>query len=120
MRSVANTRGAKLLTLLKLFINGTGPAVLAALCLTLVPSIMVFQGIDPNYGQALSDGTYDSSVHTGNGHHYDETGVSRRFYPDRMVWIEPALRLHWTNGHLDYSYRVVAALNFDYALGRRK
>ena len=29
-----------------------GP-VAAALCLTLVPSIMVFQGIDPNYGQVI-------------------------------------------------------------------
>ena len=25
----------------------------AAFCLTLVPSIMVFQGIDPNYGQVI-------------------------------------------------------------------
>jgi ribose transport system permease protein len=29
-----------------------GP-VAAAFCLTLVPSIMVFQGIDPNYGQVI-------------------------------------------------------------------
>jgi ribose transport system permease protein len=29
-----------------------GP-VAAAICLTLVPQIMVFQGIDPNYGQVI-------------------------------------------------------------------
>ena len=29
-----------------------GP-IAAAFCLTLVPSIMVFQGIDPNYGQVI-------------------------------------------------------------------
>jgi len=80
----------------------------------------VKQEVDPNYGQALPDGIYDSSVHTKRGHRYYETGVSRRFYPDRMVWIEPALRLHWTNGHLDYSYRIIAALNFDYVLSHRK
>ncbi|HLQ77544.1 MAG TPA: hypothetical protein VK210_09320, partial [Terriglobia bacterium] len=74
---------------------------------------------DPNYGQELSTGGYDSSVHTSQGHRYYETGVSRRFYPDRMAWIEPAFRLHWTNGHLDYSYRITAALNFNYSLARR-
>lgn len=38
MGSVSNAWGAKLLTLLQMLINRTGPAVLAALCLTLVPA----------------------------------------------------------------------------------
>jgi len=38
MRSVENAWGAKLLNLLKMFINRTRPAVLAALCLTLAPA----------------------------------------------------------------------------------
>ena len=33
--------------------GGVAGPVAAALCLTLVPSIMVFQGIDPNYGQVI-------------------------------------------------------------------
>jgi len=33
--------------------GGAAGPVAAAFCLTLVPSIMVFQGIDPNYGQVI-------------------------------------------------------------------
>jgi ribose transport system permease protein len=33
--------------------GGVAGPVAAAFCLTLVPSIMVFQGIDPNYGQVI-------------------------------------------------------------------
>jgi ribose transport system permease protein len=33
--------------------GGVAGPIAAAFCLTLVPSIMVFQGIDPNYGQVI-------------------------------------------------------------------
>jgi ribose transport system permease protein len=41
-----------------------GP-VAAAICLTLVPQIMVFQGIDPNYGQVIQGGLIVAVVMLG-------------------------------------------------------
>jgi hypothetical protein len=69
MRSVANTWGIKPLILLKMFINKTGPAVLAALCLTLVPasaSAQIYSWRDAN-GQMVLGNTPRPGAGTGAG-----------------------------------------------------
>jgi len=65
---------------------------------------------DENYG----------SLHTNERitslRHYFETGVTRAFYPAEEVGLELSARLHRVDTHHDYSFRILAKVDFDIPL----
>ena len=66
---------------------------------------------DENYGTRRQDGTIFHPTH-----HYGEIGLTRVFYEADGIALEGAARVHRTEKDYDYSYRVLARVNFDFPL----
>ena len=82
---------------------------------------------DENYGSRLQDGTvfrptgpYGSRLQDGTvvrpTRHYGELGLTRMLYEDEGVTIEGSIRLHHVEQDYNYSFRVLARVNFDIPL----
>ena len=61
---------------------------------------------DPNYLSIRRDGSYYRGTRD-----YAEAGVTRAFRPAPAVTLAAAARIHRTERHYEYSYRVLAAAN---------
>jgi hypothetical protein len=60
---------------------------------------------DPNYLMLRRDGTLFRKTRD-----YGELGLTRHFYPAPGVQFDAALRLHRTESHYEYSYRLLARI----------
>jgi hypothetical protein len=65
---------------------------------------------DLNYGALREDGGLTRL------RHYFETGLTRTYYPAEEVGVELAGRLHRVDTHHDYSFRILAKVDFDVRL----
>ena len=65
---------------------------------------------DENYGSLREDGRL-----TGL-RHYFEAGLARTYYPAEEVGLEFSARFHRVDIHHDYSYRILAKVDFDIPL----
>ncbi len=66
---------------------------------------------DENYGSRLQDGTVFRPTR-----HYGELGLTRMLYEDEGVTLEGSMRLHRVERDYNYSFRVLARVNFDFPL----
>ncbi len=65
---------------------------------------------DENYGSRRADGRLTSL------RHYFEAGLTRTYYPAEEVGLEFSARLHRIDVYHDYSFRVLAKVDFDIPL----
>ena len=65
---------------------------------------------DEHYGSMREDGGLTSL------RHYFETGLTRTFYPAEEVGFEFSARLHRVDTYHDYSFRILAKVDFDLPL----
>ncbi len=65
---------------------------------------------DENYGSLREDRRLTSL------RHYFEAGLTRTFYPAEEVGLEFSARVHRVDIHHDYSFRIVAKVDFDIPL----
>ena len=65
---------------------------------------------DENYGSLREDGGLTSL------RHYFETGLTRTYYPAEEVGLELSARLHRIDIFHDYSFRILAKVDFDIPL----
>ncbi len=65
---------------------------------------------DENYGSLREDGRLIGL------RHYFETGLSRAYYPAEEVGLEFSARFHRIDTYQDYSYRILAKVDFDMPL----
>ena len=66
---------------------------------------------DLNYGSRLQEGTV-----FGPTRHYGEVGISKAFYEADGVVLEGSLRLHRIEKDYNYSFRVLAHVDFGFSL----
>ena len=62
---------------------------------------------DANYGSRRQDG------HLVNLRHYFEGGLTRTYYPAEEVGLEFSARVHRVDIHHDYSFRILAKVDFE-------
>ena len=65
---------------------------------------------DENYGSLRQDGGLTSL------RHYFETGLTRTYYPAEEVGLEFSARVHRVDTYHDYSFRILAKVDFDIPL----
>ncbi|MGE4056586.1 MAG: hypothetical protein AB7F99_17485 [Vicinamibacterales bacterium] len=66
---------------------------------------------DPNYLALRRDGTVYAKIRD-----YSEAGLTRIFHPAPEAELEVAARLHHTEGHFEYSYRILARVSMAWVL----
>jgi hypothetical protein len=69
---------------------------------------------DPNYLSLREDGT------VVRARRYEELGITRAFGLAEGVALEASGRLHWIEGKLEYSYRVLAVLGLEWPVVRKR
>jgi hypothetical protein len=69
---------------------------------------------DPNYGALREDGTVFS-----NTRDYSEAGITRLFAASESMMFEGSFRVHRVESAWNYSYRLLARVNFDVPIRHR-